>query len=161
MRAATFGLLPLLLGLGGCGSGAPAVAGAAAERMALPNAGEGAIIDQAQVLSSTERTRLAARAGAISRGGRPVTVVVLRQQAGTSLEQIGWAVNRPGSSGRQLLMLVDPEQQSVRVEGAGVTPAQAAAVAGAMQPALGQRQLMTAIEAGLAATAGLAGTPRA
>ena len=115
----------------------------------------GTVIDQADVLTEEEATQLSQRAAELSGERRSLMVVVLRQLPRTSMEQVGWAVNRQGKMSNRVLLLVDPEQRRIRVEGAGVTPAQGAKVAGTMLPFLEAGKVAQAIDVGLSATAAM------
>jgi uncharacterized membrane protein YgcG len=159
-------VLPLAAALAACGSaagnGSPAGSELAernetqksvpaARALQVTSREGGSVIDQADALTPADETRLRKRAAELSPGERPITVVLLNQLPGSTMERVGWAINKQGRNTDQVLLMVDPSQQRVRVEGQGVTPEQAARIAAAMQGSLSAGQVPEAVESGLLA----------
>lgn len=109
----------------------------------------GNIIDEAGALRPTQMRDLAMELRDLNQAGGPrMTVVLARPSSGESLEHLGWAVaGRP--SGSDLVLMVDPEATTVRVEGA-LAPEQKARIATAMLDHLRAEQPAEAIRAAIA-----------
>lgn len=107
------------------------------------------LLDTVGVLADDDAKAIAAR---LARGelatGRPVVVVTLVPQGGNSMEQVGWAISGDTVAKRTLLILVDPKQRVVRVEGQLAAEAKAA-IASAMQSDLRGNRVAAAINRGL------------
>ncbi|GLR47409.1 TPM domain-containing protein [Sphingomonas astaxanthinifaciens] len=144
-------LVALAAGLLACGKGpagetlreADPTGAQAAPRVVKVQA-KGRVIDTAQVLSPAEEQAIAARIA----GGRSIFVVTLVPAGGDSMERIGWAVSNSSAANRPLLLLVDPRQAAVRIEGE-LAPEKKAAVASAMQADLKAGKAAAAIGRGL------------
>lgn len=109
----------------------------------------GRVIDSAGVLSNLEEKAIANRIESLrATKGLAVVVVTLVPQGGDSMERVGWAVGGGQDGKRPLLLLVDPKQASVRVEGK-LSPEQRAAIAGSMQSELRDGRIGSAIGRGL------------
>lgn len=126
--------------IAGCGSERDGAADRLTLQAVAPVKNGGRVIDLAAVLTSAEKTALAQRLGSSA----DVTVVIVKADPAQSLEQIGWAVGRPGS----LLLLLDPQSHQVRVEGE-LPPAARATVASAMSADLAAGRVAAAIDKGL------------
>lgn len=124
----------------GCGGEQEGAADRAGRQAAAPASAGGRVIDLAAVLTPAEQTALVQR---LAKSG-DVTVVIVKTGPAQSLEQIGWAVGRPGS----LLLLLDPESRKVRVEGE-LSPEAKAAVASAMSADLSAGRVAAGVSRGL------------
>lgn len=126
----------------------PPVAHADRQPSAISDQG-GRVVDLADALSPAERLALGRRLAYEQQAdGRPVMVVILQTDKNQSLEQVGWAVSGTGGANRSFIILVDPEQKRVRLEG-DLQPESKAAVAAAMRNDLAAGRVAAAIERGL------------
>jgi uncharacterized membrane protein YgcG len=118
-------------------TGAPAVDGpgkeVASPRQSAVHEGV-SVVDEASVLSASEKASLVQRGAAVSRAiDRKLTVVLLRPSEGDSLERVTWAISpAAGAEERPLLLVVDVDTGAVRVDGAS-SAGRAAAIAGAVR----------------------------
>jgi uncharacterized membrane protein YgcG len=141
----------LAAGLLACGKGpagetlreADSTGAQAAARVVKVQA-KGRVIDTADVLSPDEEKAIAARLAS----GRLIFVVTIVPSGGDSMERIGWAVSNSAAATKPLLLLIDPKQSSVRIEGE-LAPEAKAAVASAMQPGLRAGKVAEAVGVGL------------
>ena len=107
---------------------------------------KGRVIDVADVLTPRDEQHIAGLVSAFeSRGGRKLVVLTVRPSSGDSMERVGWAVSGPQSP---LMMMIDPEQGSVRFEGS-LPPERKAMVAGAMQGPIKSGRIAHAVAVGI------------
>ena len=125
-------------------------AGDATQRLEVRTVGR--VIDQAEVLTPEEEQRIGKTAQEVGQAGRRVVLVLTVPPLGQeSLEQFGWAINGQRRDGGTVLLMVRPDDGTVRIEtGGSLSPEQAAAVASAIRPDLRRRAAAPAIERGLA-----------
>jgi len=110
------------------------------------------VIDQAGKCSSAEQGRIDREAVRVGKAiDRAVVVLTVPPLGKETLEHFGWAINGQRRDGGTVMLMVRPDERTVRVDSGGsVTPEQAAQVAAAMQPALRQDNVASAVQAGLA-----------
>jgi uncharacterized membrane protein YgcG len=132
--------------LTGCEDGGEALGNRVENERLLDQGGR--VADLADALTPPEELALARRLAYQQQAdGRSVMVVILEAGRGQSLEQIGWAVGA-GAPPSSFLLLVDPAQRRVRVEG-DLQPDGRAQVAGAMQAELAAGRVAAAVDKGL------------
>ena len=114
----------------------------------LVSRGVGKIIDNVGAIKPERLNGISQELAEIDRlGGPQVTVVLVRPTSGESMEQLGWAIaGRP--TGKQLVLLTDPETAVVRIEGA-LDSERKAQIAAVMQQQLTAKQPADAIQAAI------------
>jgi hypothetical protein len=112
-------------------------------RRSVPNSG---VIDDTKSLSSVQLEALKERVTAVSLARqRPITLLLTELKRGQQIEDLGWAVAKPGAPGSPVLVVLDMGQGSTRVQG-DVDPRQSVEIARAAGPLLRERKLFAAGE---------------
>ncbi|WP_344695128.1 TPM domain-containing protein [Sphingomonas rosea] len=133
--------------------GDPAAAGQPAR--VADGALRGRVIDTADVLTPIEEKAIAGRLAALAANQKKAVVIVtVVPKNGDSMERVGWAVGGKTANPGTLLMLIDPQASSVRLEGE-LSPADRALVAAAILPDLREQRYGAAIGRGLDRLQGL------
>jgi uncharacterized membrane protein YgcG len=136
--------------LSGCGQSDEGKREARSTEQARPTT-SGRIVDQAGVLSPADEARLTTMAEKVAAAhGRQVLVLTVPPLGRESLEHFGWAVTGQRRDGGPVLLMIRPDDRSLRIEAGGaLEPRQAAAVASVMRSSLQAEGLADAIKHGL------------